>query len=102
MNGLFNHPCKFFEIYSDEKYQNEISRFIEAAEQIQTISINAGEYVEDDNIFVTDLDDSSKTSSKKKSKKSKKETKNDDETMAIGDMISPSDENVEEEENEFN
>ena len=102
LDGLFNHPCKFFEIYSDKKYQNEISRFIEAAEQIQTISINAGEYVEDDNIFVTDLDDSSKTSSKKKSKKSKKETKNDDETMAIGDMISPSDENNEEEENEFN
>lgn len=102
LDGLFNHPCKFFEIYSDKKYQNEISRFIEAAEQIQTISINGGEYVEDDNIFVTDLDDSSKTSSKKKSKKSKKETKNDDETMAIGDMISSSDENVEEEENEFN
>ena len=114
LNGLFNHPCKFFEIYSDEKYQNEISRFIEAAEKIKEISINAGEYVEDDNIFVnTGLDDSSKTSSKKKSKKSKKETKTDEDTMAIGDMIiqSAANENSEEtsddstdseEENEFN
>ena len=114
LDGLFNHPCKFFEIYSDEKYQNEISRFIEAAEKIKEISINAGEYVEDDNIFVnTGLDDSSKTSSKKKSKKSKKETKTDEDTMAIGDMIiqSAADENSEEtsddstdseEENEFN
>jgi len=114
-DGLFNHPCKFFEIYSDKKYQNEISRFIEAAEQIQKISIDAGEYVEDDNIFVsTGLDESSKTSSKKKSKKSKKETKTDEDTMAIGDMIGqPADENLEEtsddsqgsdseEENEFN
>ena len=115
LDGLFNHPCKFFEIYSDKKYQNEISRFIEAAELIQKISIDAGEYVEDDNIFVsTGMDESSKTSSpKKKSKKSKKETKNDEDTMAIGDIIGQlSDENLEEtddsqdsdseEENEFN
>ena len=117
LDGLFNHPCKFFEIYSDKKYQNEISRVIETAELIQKISIDGGEYVEDDNIFVgTGLEDSSKTSSKKKSKKSKKEDKTDEEeTMAIGDMISQpaADENLEEtsddsqspdseEENEFN
>ena len=116
LDGLFNHPCKFFEIYSDKKYQNEISRVIETAELIQKISIDGGEYVEDDNIFVgTGLEDSSKTSSKKKSKKSKKEDKiNEEETMAIGDMITqPADENLEEtsddsqspdseEENEFN
>lgn len=114
LDALFNHPCKFFEIYSDKKYQNEISRFIEAAELIQKISIDAGEYVEDDYIFVsTGLDETPKTSSKKKSKKSKKENKVDEEeTMAIGDMIghdvqeetsdSQNSEAEPEEENEFN
>jgi hypothetical protein len=114
LDGLFNHPCKFFETYSDKKYQNEISRFVEAAELIQKISIDGGEYVEDDNIFVSTGDESAKTSSKKKSKKSKKESKVEEETMAIGDMITGqlADENLEEtsdessvdseEENEFN
>ena len=113
LDGLFNHPCKFFEIYSDKKYQNEISRFVEAAELVQKISIDAGEYEEDDNIFVSTGLDEPKTS-KKKSKKSKKESKDDEEeTMAIGDMITGqlADENLEEttespvdseEENEFN
>ena len=89
LDGLFNHPCKFFETYSDKKYQNEISRFIEAAELIQKISIDGGEYVEDDNIFVSTGDESTKTSSKKKSKKSKKNTapaEDEEETMAIGEM----------------
>ena len=116
LDGLFNHPCKFFEIYSDKKYQNEISRFVEAAELIQKISIDGGEYVEDDNIFVSTGLEASKTS-KKKSKKSKKESsKVEEETMAIGDMITSqladenleettsddSDSPVDEEENEFN
>lgn len=99
LDGLFNHPCKFFEIYSDKKYQNEISRFIEAAEQIQKISIDGAEYVEDDNIFVSTGEESTKTSSKKKSKKSKKDSKVEEETMAIGDMITGqlADEDLEEE-----
>lgn len=116
LDGLFNHPCKFFEIYSDKKYQNEISRFVEAAELIQKISIDGGEYIEDDNIFVSTGLEASKTS-KKKSKKSKKESsKVEEETMAIGDMITgqladenleetssdDSDSPVDEEENEFN
>ena len=115
LDGLFNHPCKFFEIYSDKKYQNEISRFVEAAEEIQKISIESGEYKEDDNIFVSiGLEETTKTSSKKKSKKkSKKESEDNEDTMAIGDMIDikSSDEKHEEtsdnssdseEENEFN
>lgn len=90
LDGLFNHPSKFFEIYSDKKYQNEISRFIEAAALIQKISIDSGEYVEDDNIFVStiSIEEPAKTSSKKKTKKSKSKKEDDEEeTMAIGDMI---------------
>lgn len=90
LDGLFNHPCKFFEVYSDKKYQNELSRFVEAAELVQKISIEGGEYTEDDNIFVSGGEETtSKKASKKKGKKSKKNAasaEDEEETMAIGEM----------------
>ena len=88
LEALFNHPCRFFDIYSDKKYQNEIIRFIETAERIQQISIEAGEYVEDDNIFVSDAsEETPKKTSKKNKKKSKKGVDDEEETMTIGEMV---------------